>query len=102
MIRKGYAYYWQGKDRFGGEVVDISEEDYKKVHQIFESAEYTKEFLASKEQAKPEESKTEESPKPVVEESSILESEKENSEEPEVSKGDKKKEPKATRTRSQK
>lgn len=50
MVRSQYAYYWMGKLRTGGDVVDISEEEYKKVSQIFEPPGYV-ELLEKKETA---------------------------------------------------
>jgi hypothetical protein len=75
IIRKGYAYYWQGKDRFGGEVVDIPEDIYKSVHQIFEPPEYAKKLLAPKVVEQPAEVKVEEPPAPVIEEPVIVKQE---------------------------
>ncbi len=45
IVRKSYAYYWQGRTREGGEVVDISEDEYKKQHHIFEPPEYAAKVL---------------------------------------------------------
>ena len=72
IVRKGYAYYWLGQDRFGGAVVDISEEEYKKKNWIFEPPEYAAKVLA--EPAKQEEAVVEtEQPEPEVQQEVVEE-----------------------------
>jgi hypothetical protein len=78
IVRKSYAYYWQGRTREGGEVVDISEDEYKKQHWIFEPLEHTAKVLNKSktiplqplEDAKStEQAAGEEKEEPIVEES---------------------------------
>jgi hypothetical protein len=61
MIRSQYAYYWLGKLRHGGEVVDITEDEYKKIPHIFEPPGYIEELAKKNEVvekvAEPEEEK---------------------------------------------
>ena len=72
IVRKAYAYYWLGQDRFGGAVVDIPEEEYKKKAWIFEPPEYAAKVLAEPESAKQEEV-VEEQPEPEVQQEVVEE-----------------------------
>lgn len=59
MVREGYAFYWLGVNRLGGDIVDIPENDYKGREHIFESPEWTQKVIAERAKIKSEESEAE-------------------------------------------
>lgn len=72
MIRSQYAYYWLGKLRHGGEIVDITEDEYKKVAHIFEPPGYVEELAKKNEVAEKVETKLEEPEEEKVVEEGII------------------------------
>ena len=73
IIRKGYAYYWLGRDRFGGEVVDITEEEHKRHHWIFEPLAYSEKVLAEPKSEVQQEEAVTESEQPEVQQEVVEE-----------------------------